>query len=88
MLFLKQEPEVARLAAVYLKWASLGLPAYAFNSISRRYFQSQGQVYRAYNYIQVDLLASTGLFAVPTRIILGVAPINALLNYILGKHDH
>ncbi|KAI0718352.1 MATE efflux family protein [Cerioporus squamosus] len=65
LLFLKQEPEVARLAAVYLKWSSLGLPAYAFNSISRRYFQSQG------------------LFAVPTRIILGVAPVNALLNYLL-----
>ncbi|RPD65257.1 MATE efflux family protein [Lentinus tigrinus ALCF2SS1-7] len=65
LLFLKQEPEVARLAAVYLKWASIGLPAYAFNSISRRYFQSQG------------------LFTVPTRIILGVAPVNAVLNYLL-----
>ncbi|CDO73899.1 hypothetical protein BN946_scf185016.g56 [Trametes cinnabarina] len=65
LLFLKQEPEVARLAAVYLRWAAIGLPAYAFNSISRRYFQSQG------------------LFTVPTRIILGVAPINAALNYLL-----
>ncbi|KAL1941520.1 hypothetical protein VTO73DRAFT_6959 [Trametes versicolor] len=65
LLFLKQEPEVARLAAVYLRWSAIGLPAYAFNSVSRRYFQSQG------------------LFTVPTRIILGVAPINAVLNYIL-----
>ncbi|KAI0634984.1 MATE efflux family protein [Trametes polyzona] len=65
LLFLKQEPEVARLAAVYLKWSAIGLPAYAFNSISRRYFQSQG------------------LFTVPTRIILGVAPVNAALNYLL-----
>ncbi|KAI0819458.1 MATE efflux family protein [Trametes gibbosa] len=65
LLFLKQEPEVARLAAVYLKWSAIGLPAYAFNSISRRYFQSQG------------------LFTVPTRIILGVAPMNAVLNYVL-----
>ncbi|KAI0746552.1 MATE efflux family protein [Daedaleopsis nitida] len=65
LLFLKQELEVARLASVYLRWSCLGLPAYAFNSISRRYFQSQG------------------LFAVPTRIILGVAPVNALLNYLL-----
>ncbi|KAI9058028.1 MATE efflux family protein [Trametes sanguinea] len=65
LLFLKQEPEVARLAAVYLRWAAIGLPAYAFNSISRRYFQSQG------------------LFTVPTRIILGVAPVNAALNYLL-----
>ncbi|KAG0697233.1 MATE efflux family protein [Suillus ampliporus] len=65
LLLLRQDPEVAHLAGVYLKWASLGLPAYAFNCISRRYFQSQG------------------LFAVPTRIILGVAPVNALLNYVL-----
>ncbi|KAG2359531.1 mate-domain-containing protein [Suillus spraguei] len=64
LLLLKQDPEVAQLAAVYLRWSSLGLPAYAFNSISRRYFQSQG------------------LFAVPTKIILAVAPINVLLNYI------
>ncbi|KAF8217805.1 mate-domain-containing protein [Mycena galopus ATCC 62051] len=65
LLGLKQDPEVAHLASLYLKWVSLGLPAYAFNLISRRYFQSQG------------------LFAVPTRIIVVVAPINALLNYIL-----
>ncbi|KAI0795658.1 MATE efflux family protein [Abortiporus biennis] len=65
LLGLKQEPEVAHLAATYLKWAVIGLPAYTFNAISRRYFQSQG------------------LFAVPTRIILCVAPINAVLNYTL-----
>lgn len=42
LLLLKQEPEVAHLAAVFLKYAALGLPAYSFNCISRRYFQSQG----------------------------------------------
>ncbi|KAG1744263.1 MATE efflux family protein [Suillus lakei] len=63
LLLLRQDREVAHLAAVYLKWTSFGLPAYSFNCISRRYFQSQG------------------LFAVPTKIILVVAPINALLNY-------
>ncbi|KAF8656526.1 hypothetical protein AX16_002490 [Volvariella volvacea WC 439] len=42
LLALKQDPDVAHLAAVYLRWVSLGLPAYAFNCISRRYFQSQG----------------------------------------------
>lgn len=26
LLLLKQEPEVARLAALYLKWVSIGLP--------------------------------------------------------------
>ncbi|KAG6915212.1 hypothetical protein DXG01_012683 [Tephrocybe rancida] len=65
LLSLKQEPEVARLAAVYLRWVSIGLPAYAFNCVSRRYFQSQG------------------LFAVPTQIILIVAPTNVVLNYLL-----
>ncbi|CAA7268525.1 unnamed protein product [Cyclocybe aegerita] len=42
LVFLKQEPEVAHLASIYLRWVSFGLPAYAFNCISRRYFQSQG----------------------------------------------
>ena len=65
LLLLRQDPEVAYLAAVYLRWALLGLPAYVFNQVSRRYFQAQG------------------LFAVPTRIILVVAPINVLLNYLL-----
>ncbi|KAI0700194.1 MATE efflux family protein [Cytidiella melzeri] len=65
LLALKQDPEVARLAAAYLQWAVLGLPAYSFNTISRRYFQSQG------------------LFAVPTRVIICVAPVNAALNYLL-----
>ncbi|KIM54288.1 hypothetical protein SCLCIDRAFT_1222157 [Scleroderma citrinum Foug A] len=65
LLALRQEPEIARLAGLYLKWASLGLPAYAFNAISRRYFQAQG------------------LFTVPTRIILCVAPLNIFLNYLL-----
>lgn len=35
LLLLGQEAEVAHLASVYLKWVSIGLPAYTFNSISR-----------------------------------------------------
>jgi hypothetical protein len=35
LLLLRQDPEVAHLAAVYLKWSSFGLPAYSFNYISR-----------------------------------------------------
>ena len=35
LLFLHQQPDVAHLAAVYLKYASIGLPAYAFNAVSR-----------------------------------------------------
>lgn len=42
LYFIRQEPEIAHLAGVYLKWLSLGLPAYAFNSVARRYFQSIG----------------------------------------------
>ncbi|KAJ7587005.1 mate-domain-containing protein [Mycena floridula] len=45
LLLLRQDPEVARLAAMYLRWISLGLPAYAFNWISRQYFQSQGRLF-------------------------------------------
>ncbi|KAF9224731.1 MATE efflux family protein [Gyrodon lividus] len=65
LLLLRQDPGVARFAGIYLKWASFSLPAYSFNCVSRRYFQSQG------------------LFAVPARIIVFVAPINMLLNYLL-----
>jgi len=35
LLLLRQEPEVARLAGLYLKWETLALPAYIFNNISR-----------------------------------------------------
>ncbi|KAI5994534.1 MATE efflux family protein [Pisolithus marmoratus] len=65
LLGLNQDPEIAKLAGIYLKWAALGLPAYAFNCVARRYFQSQG------------------LFTVPTRIILYVAPVSIFLNYLL-----
>ncbi|KIM55759.1 hypothetical protein SCLCIDRAFT_30108 [Scleroderma citrinum Foug A] len=63
LLLLKQEPEVAHLAGVFLRYAAWGLPAYSFNCIIKRYFQSQG------------------LFAVPARITLIVAPFNAFLNW-------
>jgi multidrug resistance protein, MATE family len=33
LLALQQEPEIAHLAGLYLKWFSLGLPAYAANCI-------------------------------------------------------
>ncbi|KAI9569366.1 multidrug Oligosaccharidyl-lipid polysaccharide flippase [Boletus coccyginus] len=65
LLALRQDPEVARYAGTYLKWASFGLPAFSFNCISRRYFHAQG------------------LFDVPARIIICVAPINILMNYAL-----
>jgi len=66
LLALRQDPEVAHYAATYLRWLLLGLPAYGFNNVARRYFQSQG------------------LFDAPTRIIILVAPVNVVLNYLLG----
>ncbi|KAJ3759774.1 multidrug/Oligosaccharidyl-lipid/Polysaccharide flippase [Lentinula raphanica] len=65
LLKLNQEPEVARLAALYLRCMCIGIPAFTFNCVSRRYLQCQG------------------LFSVPTRIIIVIAPINVLLNYLL-----
>ncbi|KAG8713583.1 hypothetical protein FRC09_018556 [Ceratobasidium sp. 395] len=41
-LRLRQDPQVASLAAVYLKYSIPQLPAYAFNAVIRRYFQAQG----------------------------------------------
>ncbi|KAH7325381.1 multidrug/Oligosaccharidyl-lipid/Polysaccharide flippase [Rhizoctonia solani] len=65
LLALSQEPERARLAGIYLRWSSLGLPAYCFNIIIQRYFQAQG------------------LMHVSSRILGIIAPINALLNWLL-----
>ncbi|KAF7367897.1 MATE efflux family protein [Mycena sanguinolenta] len=65
LLSLGQDPEVARLAAIYLHWFALGLPAFALNCVVKRYFQCQG------------------LFSVPTQITMIVAPMNALLNWLL-----
>lgn len=45
LLLLRQEPEIARLAGVYLKWLSIGLPAYAFNCISRYTSMSNSLAY-------------------------------------------
>ncbi|KAG6919098.1 hypothetical protein DXG01_009351 [Tephrocybe rancida] len=64
-LALRQDPEVAHLAAAYLRCMSLALPAVAWNILSRRYFQCQR------------------LFSVQTRIMMFVAPLNALGNYAL-----
>ncbi|KAF9254337.1 MATE efflux family protein [Marasmius fiardii PR-910] len=41
LLLLRQEPEVARLASVYIRWMCMGLPAFAFNTVARRYFMCQ-----------------------------------------------
>ncbi|KAH7098618.1 mate-domain-containing protein [Auriculariales sp. MPI-PUGE-AT-0066] len=65
LLFLRQEPEVSRLAGLYLRGLSIGLPAYCLNQVLRRFFQCQG------------------LFSVPTKITLLVAPINVGLTLLL-----
>ena len=84
LLALRQDPEVARLAALYLKYLSIELPAYAFNNTLRcvhfsclTFGSDRGP--RARRYFQAQ-----GLFSVPTKIIVIAAPINALLNYLLG----
>ncbi|KAG8714394.1 hypothetical protein FRC09_017682 [Ceratobasidium sp. 395] len=41
-LHLRQDPQVASLAAVYLRFSIPQLLAYAFNVVIRRYFQAQG----------------------------------------------
>ncbi|KAG8781578.1 hypothetical protein FRC12_021733 [Ceratobasidium sp. 428] len=65
LLKLRQEPDIAHMAGIYLRWFALSLPGQAITVISRRYFQAQG------------------LMHVPTIITIIIAPLNALLNYIL-----
>jgi MATE family multidrug resistance protein len=86
LLALRQDPEVARLAALYLKYLSIELPAYAFNNTLRC-------VHTCLSYVGPDSDARTrryfqaqGLFSVPTKIIIIAAPFNALLNYLLGMY--
>ncbi|CAE6457618.1 unnamed protein product [Rhizoctonia solani] len=45
LLKLRQDPAIARLAGVYLRWFSLGLPGQAISIILRRFYQAQGLVY-------------------------------------------
>jgi Na+-driven multidrug efflux pump len=42
LLLLRQDKEVAKLAARYLARLAFGLPAFSFNTIAKRYFQAQG----------------------------------------------
>lgn len=42
LLRLNQEPAIAHLAGIYLRWFCLGLPGEAISIISRRYYQAQG----------------------------------------------
>ncbi|KAG9123094.1 hypothetical protein FRC07_000239 [Ceratobasidium sp. 392] len=65
LLKLRQEPDIAHLAGIYLRWFAFSLPGQAIAVISRRYFQAQG------------------LMHVPTIITIIIAPLNALLNYLL-----
>lgn len=51
---------------------------------NRRYFQSQGPDFWSPYPEGVTHILLVGLFAVPTKIIIVVAPINAVLNWLLG----
>ncbi|KAF5385183.1 hypothetical protein D9615_000933 [Tricholomella constricta] len=89
LLALKQDLEVAHLAAVYLRWLSLGLPAFAYNCISRRYFQSQGLFFvqtRIISFVApVNVVVNYLLVWGPKPIRLGFigAPIASVLSFYL-----
>ncbi|KAH7345733.1 multidrug/Oligosaccharidyl-lipid/Polysaccharide flippase [Rhizoctonia solani] len=65
LLKLRQEPAIARLAGLYLRWFSWSLPGQAISIIMRRFYQAQGLVH------------------IPTVIMVVIAPINALLCWLL-----
>ncbi|CAE6417546.1 unnamed protein product [Rhizoctonia solani] len=45
LLQLRQEPAIAHLAGVYLRWLSLSLPGQAISIVMRRFYQAQGLVH-------------------------------------------
>ncbi|KAG6817303.1 hypothetical protein H0H93_007345 [Arthromyces matolae] len=89
LLHLKQDPEIAKLAGLYLRYLILGLPAYGFNCISRKFFQSQGlfSIQTQINLLvaPVNLLINFLLVWGPpsTRIGFIGAPIATSISYIL-----
>ncbi|KAG6848486.1 hypothetical protein H0H93_016593 [Arthromyces matolae] len=89
LLHLKQDPEIAKLAGLYLRYMILGLPAYGFNCISRKFFQSQGLFSIQ---TQINLLVAPVNFLInfllvwgpsSTRIGFIGAPIATSISYIL-----
>lgn len=44
LLFLKQDPEVAHKASIYLRHLSIGLPGYAINCLAKKYLQAQNKL--------------------------------------------
>ncbi|KAF8079300.1 mate-domain-containing protein, partial [Lyophyllum atratum] len=89
LLGLKQDPEVARYAALYLRWLSLALPAFTYNCISRRYFQSQGHFFVQTRIISIvapiNVLINYLLVWGPEPIRLGFigAPIASVISFYL-----
>lgn len=89
LVIFRQDPEVAMLAGIYLRCASLELPAYCFNLISRRYFQSQGlftlQTWIICCVLPIQLLMTYTLVLGPEHIGLGFlgAPISATISSAL-----
>ncbi|KAG6875644.1 hypothetical protein C0992_002978 [Termitomyces sp. T32_za158] len=71
--YLKQDPEIARLAGLYLRWLALGLPGAGLREISRRYFQCQG-----YFSVQTHIMLVVAPFNVLLNylLVLGPAPFN------------
>ena len=65
LLFLGQDPQIAHLSGVYLRYYVFSLPGYTAFEILRKFLQSS------------DFLH------VPTMVLMTVAPINMLLQYLL-----
>ena len=84
LLLLRQDPEVAEYASLYLRWLSIGLPAFVCHIVFRRFYQSIGDFQTCLYFCSQFLTIYSGLVHVPSLIIVIIAPINALLNYILG----
>ncbi|KAG6883842.1 hypothetical protein C0993_003467 [Termitomyces sp. T159_Od127] len=76
-LVLKQDPEVSRMAAIYLRWLILTLPAAAWNIISRRYFHSQRLFY-----VQTNISLYVAPINVVTNYILVWGPRSVRLGFI------
>ncbi|KAF9224732.1 hypothetical protein BS17DRAFT_46657 [Gyrodon lividus] len=81
----KQDPEVVRLAAIYSRWMSLALPAYTFECITRWGLRATSILFvDGCNPSRRRQFQSQGLlFAVPTQIIIAIAPISVIPNYLL-----
>lgn len=82
LLLLHQDPAVAKLAGLYLKVLSGGLPGYAGFECVRRWLQAQGTLSSFPTTVRV-LTGRAGKMFAPTLALFVAAPLNVVLNYLL-----